>query len=138
MYEIAQVITIKNNSHVIVSCNTSACESCQAGALCSTKGKTFTARNSSKQPLHKGDMVELYLPPGKTIFAGFITLMVPLILFPVGYYLGATLFPSSQEIIHILIGVAGIAFGFFLSGMFSKIKSSQYTPEITKIMKTED
>ncbi|NCB00584.1 MAG: Fis family transcriptional regulator [Spirochaetia bacterium] len=134
MYEVAQVVNIKNNSHITVACNTSACESCHAGALCSTKGKTFTAKNSSEKPLKKGDMVELYLPPGKTIFAGFITLMVPLILFPIGYYLAMAFLPTSSELIHILIGVGGIAVGFFLSGMFSKIQSSQYTPEITRII----
>lgn len=135
MYEMAEVVKIKNNSHITVSCSTSACESCQAGALCSTKGKTFIAKNSSDHPLQQGDMVELYLPPGKTIFAGFVTLMVPLILFPIGYYLGSSLLPSSAEIVHILIGIVGMGLGFAISGMFSKIKASQYTPEITKVMK---
>lgn len=131
----AEVIDIKNNSQVTVSCSTSACESCQAGGLCSTKGKTFIAKNTSSHRLQKGDIVELYLPPGRTIFAGFIALMVPLILFPVGYYLGIALFPTSKEIIHIFIGILGMALGFSLSGIFSKIKASQYTPEITQVMK---
>lgn len=135
MYEMAEVVNIKSNSQVTVSCSTSACESCHAGGLCSTKGKTFIAKNTSDHPLKQGDQVELYLPPGRTIFAGFIALMVPLILFPIGYYLGIALFPSSKEIIHILIGIAGMVLGFALSGIFSKIKASQYTPEITKVMK---
>ncbi len=131
----AEVVNIKNNSHITVSCSTSACEGCHAGALCSTKGKTFVARNSNEYALKQGDTVELYLPPGKTIFAGFVALMVPLILFPIGYYFGIALFPTSAEVVHILIGIVGMASGFALSGVFSKIKASQYTPEITKVMK---
>jgi len=135
MYEMAEVVNIKNSSHITVSCSTSACENCHAGALCSTKGKTFVARNSSDYPIKQGDMVELYLPPGKTIFAGFVALMVPLILFPIGYYLGIAIFPASKEVIHIFVGIVGMAIGFALSGIFSKIRAVQYTPEITKIMK---
>ena len=135
MYEIATVVTIKNNNHIRVACNTKACESCAAGALCSTKGKTFVAKNTSENSIATGDTVELYLPPGKTLLAGFITLMVPLLLFPAGYYIALALLPSSPEIVQILIGIGGIAIGFLFSGIFSRVKASQYTPEITKVIR---
>ncbi len=135
MYEMATVVSIKNNDHITVACNSSACESCAAGALCSTKGKTFTARNSGRNSVEKGDTVELYLPPGKTLLAGFVALMVPLLMFPVGYYIAVALLPDAGELVQILIGIGGIALGFLISGIFSKLRASQYTPEITKVIR---
>ena len=84
MYQHAVVVAIKTNNMLTVSCDTGGCENCKAGALCSTKGKTFSAANHSGLKLGIGDNVELYLPPGKTVFAGVIAIMVPLILFPLG------------------------------------------------------
>ncbi len=134
MYEIAQVVSIQDNHHISVTCSSSACQSCQAGALCSTKGKTFIAQNGTEGELHIGDSVELYLPPAKTLLAGFITLMVPILLFPAGYYIGKALLSASPEIVHIGFGVAGIAAGFLFSRIFSRIKGNQYKPEITRVI----
>ncbi len=134
MYEIAQVVSIKDKNHISVTCSSSACQSCSAGALCSTKGKTFIAKDTSDSDLHIGDTVELFLPPAKTILAGFITLMVPILLFPVGYYIGKALFAQSQEIVHIGIGILGIALGFLISRIFSRTQGAQYKPTITRII----
>ena len=134
MYEIAQVVSIKDKNHISVTCSSSACKSCSAGALCSTKGKTFIAKDTTDNDIHVGDTVELFLPPAKTIFAGFMTLMVPLILFPIGYYIGRLLLPGSQEVVHIGIGIIGIAVGFLIGRIFSTIKGGEYTPTITRIM----
>ncbi len=134
MYEVAQVVSIQDKNHISVTCSSSACKSCSAGALCSTKGKTFIAKDTTDGEIKTGDMVELFLPPAKTLFAGFITLMVPLILFPIGYYIGKALFAGSGEIVHIFTGIAGIALGFVISRIFSKTKGAQYKPSITRIL----
>ncbi len=65
MYEIAQVVSIKDKNHISVTCSSSACKSCSAGALCSTKGKTFIAKDTTDNDIHVGDTVELFLPPAK-------------------------------------------------------------------------
>ena len=132
MYEHAVVTAIGNNRRISVTCQTESCTNCHAGAFCSTKGKTFLAKNSKELTLSIGDEVELYLPPGRTILAGVITLMVPLMLFPVGYYLPHLLSTNPSELIKILWGFIGIAGGFMISRIFSKVKANEYSPEITR------
>ena len=137
MYERASVVTVNADDTVTVMCTTEACSNCQAGAFCSTKGKTFTAHNDTGIPLHTGDTVELYLPPGKTIIAGFIALLVPILLFPVGYYLPSLVSHDIAEWVRIIAGIGGIALGFGISRTFSRLKSREYTPQITRILEPQ-
>jgi sigma-E factor negative regulatory protein RseC len=81
-----------------------------------------------------GDKVEIYLPPGKAITAGFIALLVPILLFPVGYYLPTLITQSAGEGIKIISGLIGIGIGFLISRLFSKAKSKEYTPEVTRVV----
>lgn len=136
MYEQAAVVSITDTHTIKVSCDTQACQNCQAGSFCSTKGKTFVAHNKTGTNLAIGDTVELYLPPGKTIAAGFIALLVPILLFPVGYYLPSLFSQNASEYMRIISGIGGIAIGFLISRAFSKAKSKEYTPEITRIIKS--
>lgn len=138
MYEQASVISIRNDGTITVSCQTQSCENCKAGAFCATKGKHFIAYNGTNTELTIGDTVELYLPPGKTVFAGFMTLLVPVILFPIGYYLPVLFNAGVQEGIRVMGGLVGIAVGFLISRKFSKLKAKEYTPEITRIIQTEE
>jgi sigma-E factor negative regulatory protein RseC len=137
MYEHAVVVASGTNRKITVTCSTSSCGECHAGAFCSAKGKTFIAKNTHDLKLHKGDEIELYLPPGKTLFAGFITLLVPLILFPVGYFLPNALAQEPKELTRILAGFAGIIIGFIISGIFSRVKANEYMPNITRIIEKE-
>jgi sigma-E factor negative regulatory protein RseC len=137
MYEQASVVSVSHNEMVTVMCSTAACENCHAGTFCSTKGKTFTARNRTGNQLKIGDTVELYLPPGKTITAGFVALLVPILLFPVGYYAPSLFSGEASEGLRIMLGIVGIALGFAISRIFSKRKSNEYTPEVTRILMQE-
>ncbi|WP_422480323.1 SoxR reducing system RseC family protein [Pleomorphochaeta sp. DL1XJH-081] len=134
MYEHASVVAIKNNNIITVSCETDTCANCKAGTFCATKGKTFNAHNGTDRNLSIGDTVEIYLPPGKTVTAGFIALLVPILLFPVGYYLPSLFNAEVGEGVRIIGGIAGIGLGFFISRLFSKAKSGEYTPEVTRII----
>ena len=134
MYEHASVISIRNKDIITVSCETDTCANCKAGSFCATKGKTFNAHNGTGENLSVGDKVEIYLPPGKTITAGFIALLVPILLFPVGYYLPTLIAQSAGEGLKIISGLIGIAVGFLISRSFSKAKSKEYTPEITRVV----
>ncbi|MGI6432334.1 MAG: SoxR reducing system RseC family protein [Sphaerochaetaceae bacterium] len=134
MYEQASVVSIQTNGLITVSCQSAGCESCAAGALCNTKGKTFVAHNHAEELLNVGDTVELYLPPGKTVFAGFITLLVPILLFPVGYYLPSLFMKQATEMVRLVFGIGGIALGFLISRLFSKANAHEYTPSITRII----
>ena len=138
MYEHAVVVALGPSRKITVTCNTSSCGECHAGAFCSAKGKTFIATNPHDLTLHTGDIIELYLPPGKTLFAGFITLLVPLILFPVGYFLPNALVKAPTELVRILGGFVGIVIGFVISGIFSRVKANEYMPAITRIVEEKN
>jgi sigma-E factor negative regulatory protein RseC len=138
MYEHAVVVSSGPSRKITVTCNTSSCGECHAGAFCSAKGKNFIAKNIHDLKLSKGDIIELYLPPGKTLFAGFITLLVPLILFPIGYFLPNALSVDPTEPLRILGGFVGIALGFVISGIFSRLKANEYMPSITRIIEKEN
>lgn len=137
MYEHASVVSIRDKGLITVSCETDTCANCKAGSFCASKGKTFVAHNGTDKHLSVGDMVEIYLPPGKTVTAGFIALLVPILLFPVGYYLPSLFSANPGEGIRIVGGIAGIAVGFFISRVFSKLKSKEFTPEITRVIEED-
>ncbi len=138
MYEQASVISIREDGMVTVSCQTPSCENCKAGAFCGTRDKNFIAYNATETNLTVGDTVELFLPSGKTVLAGFMTLLVPVLLFPVGYYLPVLFNSGVQEGIRAIGGIVGIAIGFLISRTFSKLKEKEYTPEITRIIQAEE
>lgn len=137
MIEHASVVSINNNGSVTVACNTTACESCNAGGFCQAKGKQFIAGNETKLEIAIGDTVELYLPPGRTVFAAFMALLVPLILFPVGYYLAIMINRDYSELTRVLYGTGGIALGFLISRIFSHFKAKEYTPQITRVVELD-
>ena len=60
------------------------CESCSS-SFCSTDTRVFEAINTQGLDIGRGDTVDVYLAPGKTVAAGFLVLIVPLILFATGY-----------------------------------------------------
>jgi positive regulator of sigma E activity len=86
------------------------CDSC-GSSFCNVKERVFTAKNSSRIPLSKGDTVEVFLPPGKTIGASFFLLIFPLLLFVGLYMVAEYLMPNIGEGLKVLIGTAGLGIG---------------------------
>ena len=127
--------TVRNidGERVTLVCGTDAgCTNCKAGSLCSAKTREVSAVNRRGITLHQGDTVEFFLPPGRTILAGFIVLILPLITFIAAFLAAGTLFPESGEGLRALIGLGGLAAGFgigFLYNVFTKKKS---VPEILR------
>jgi positive regulator of sigma E activity len=60
--------------------------------------------------------------------------LVPVLLFPIGYYLPSAFVADVREGIRILSGIGGIAVGFMISRIFSKAKAKEYVPKITRII----
>ena len=81
--------------------------------------------------------MEIYLPPGKTIFAGFMVMIMPLILFGLLFYITGKIAPESGEGIRVLAGVAGLGLGFLASWVYSKLTNNRNLPEIIKITDQE-
>jgi positive regulator of sigma E activity len=130
MTEVTTVIEI-HDKEVVLGCVTSGCKSCAGSSFCNVSGKTFTAVNSKNIPLKKGDMVDVYLPPGKTIASGFMILMVPLILFLVGLFVVQQAVPGASDGLQALGGFIGLALGFGVGYLFGQLKKKTYLPIIT-------
>lgn len=105
------------------------CNSC-GSTFCSVKERVFTARNSHELSLQIGDSVVANLPTGKTIAAGFMALMLPLLLFVTFYLLSARLLQIPGEGIKVLFGTAGMGLGFGVTFLAKKIRKWGEYPEI--------
>ena len=108
------------------------CESCSS-SFCSADKREFEAINQKGFELNAGDIVDVYLAPGKTIAAGFLVLIVPLILFATGYIFTGRFSPESTEGARALVGLCGLAAGFALSYYYSKRKRESSMPVIVAV-----
>lgn len=134
MYEHAIIIATDNNGKVTVSCDTGACTSCKGSAFCKAKGKTFPAKLTEQVQVSIGDTVELYLPPGKTVASSFIALLLPILLFPIGYYIPSLFSSTVTETIRIIAGFIGIAIGFGFARIFTKLRGDQFIPTVVRVI----
>lgn len=135
MYERVEVIKKKNNNTIDVSCPTKACENCSGTMFCNVKGKTFEAIvDKEHESIKVGDQAELFLPPSRTISSTFITLMVPLLCFPLFYMI----FPFKNEVLRFLISILGIAAGFFFVSIYFKKSKSKYVPTVSQVYSKDE
>lgn len=131
MIEVSTVISY-NNNQAVLSCTSTACSGCAGDSFCNVKAHTYTALNPQKLEIEPGDEVEVFLPPGKTIFSGFLVLIFPLILFFAGFLLTGVIIEGAGEGIQALGGFIGLTAGFGLGFLFGKLKKRQYMPIIQK------
>ena len=136
MTEISTVVSLQNNQAVL-SCTASACESCAGNSFCNIKAHTYTATIPGNLDIKPGDRVEVYLPPGRTIFSGFMVLIFPLLLFLVGFLVTGRLVEDAGEGIQALGGFAGLAAGFAIGYLFGRIKKRKYMPSVRRLVPSE-
>lgn len=129
------VIKAIHDDMVICGCSTSACKSCSGNSFCNIKEREIEARLPDEIEAAVGDTVELYLPPGKTILAGFMVMIVPLLLFGLLFFLTGRVWPASGEGFRVLGGVFGLIGGFGLSWLYAKITNAHNLPRITGIVR---
>lgn len=123
---------------VTLSCtDDGSCTSCAGKGFCNVQGKQYTAINSQNLDLKPGDDVEVYLPPGKTIFSGFMVMMVPLVLFALGFILAASFLEAGNDLYHALGGFIGLALGFLIAYLYGKQQKSRSQPEILRVIKKQ-
>lgn len=137
MIEKGKILNIKDKT-VTLSCAdlSGGCKSCKANSFCSVTNHTFDALNRRNIDLKSGDLVEIHLPTGRTIFSGFMVLILPLILFII-FYLAGSHFFSLGEGISTLLGLVGLAAGFGITAFYNKINKLRNTPSITKRLDRE-
>ena len=113
------------------------CGSCTHCTLGKEKQETSVeARNLSALPLKIGDTVEISLSPWKSIKAGFLILIMPLLLFFVLYLFGKHLLGIDSETANIFLGISGIAIGFLINILIKRFQSRPDLPEITRIVES--
>ena len=134
MTEQGKIKTIKGDE-IILSCSSlnGGCKKCSASSFCSTSGNEFSALNDNKIDLKSGDTVEIYLPPGQTIFAGFMVLIFPLLSFILFFAVGSWIFNSSEGT-GVLFGISGLAAGFGITYLYNKMSKQKNTPRITRLI----
>lgn len=132
MKEIGTVNKVEGIDIHLTCGSDAACKGCAAGALCKTKGRSIIALNRSHIDLAPGDHVEIFLPPGRTIFAGFSVLIFPLLTFIAGFVLAGTALPESGEGTRALFGLAGLGLGFLLSYLYNRSAKSRNYPFVTR------
>ena len=127
MVEIVEVVKINDNNSVEVTCPTTACKGCSGSMFCNVKGKTFSAKvDKDFEKINVGDNLKIYLPPARTISTSFITLMIPLLMFPIFYLLS----PFNTEGYKFLFGLVGIVIGFVGVGIYFHFSKSKYYPKV--------
>ncbi len=135
MYTIAEVKGIEKDGTLNMGCLTSACEGCKASFFCNNKDQSeFQALNPASVQVQKGDLVELYMPPGRTILSTVLVFGLPIALFPVGYLLCRAIWPNASEILHALGGFAAIAVSFGIASIVSTVHRRRLMPTVTRIM----
>ena len=87
------------------------------------KERAYRVANPDSLELEVGDTVEIFLPPGRTIWSAAVTFLMPLALFPVGFSLAGRIFEAAAGASSGAGGSVdeGLAFlcgfGFLLAGM---------------------
>ena len=127
--------TIKaiNGSRIIIGCgDTEGCKTCGGHGFCSVSERTYEAVNDRSLPLNVGDDVKVLLPSGQTVFAAFLVMIVPLLLFILFFMLSGRLLGITSEGIKALFGVLGLAVGFLVSFLYSRDRKKQKLPRVVE------
>ena len=135
MYEVVTVTRNISPDKVEVVCTSSACSGCKGSTFCNTKGKKFEVWNENKLPVDEGQEVEIYLKPSRTIAGTLITLIAPLLLFPLGYFLAVAAGLGVGT--SFLIALGGIALGFVGVWLYFKKQANHYLPVVASVLSEE-
>ncbi len=115
---------------VLVKCQ----EGCSSCAGCSRgKDRVFQTWNTKRYPLKAGDLVDVYIPTLKAVKAGFLVLILPLLLFFPFYYACALIWTAVSEPVKVLAGSTGIACGFLINLVLKRYMKNEL-PEISRVV----
>lgn len=131
--EVVTVHDICSKDRIQVSCASESCKGCKGGLFCNTKKRVFDVSNIDGLALEKGDRVEIHLDTGRTIGGTLLTLIAPLLLFPIGYYIAKSF--GVDEGISALIALGSIALGFVGVWIYFKVNERSYLPTVKRVIK---
>ena len=142
MIEKARVLRVEDD-RVALACDDSACGACPASKVfCRPGTREFTAENVSNISLAPNQMVDVYIHPGKAIWAGFTVLMMPLVLFALGYFagdavIGAGVAGSGREVLNVLVGLAGLGIGFGVAFLYHRSRRGKDLPQVVGVSRIQ-
>jgi len=131
MRETATVLKINEEGVLLRFHEQEGCKNCSS-LFCKANDRTFTAANTDNIPLEPGDIVTVFLPPGKTVQSSFLLLIFPLILFFLLFLLSERIFGITHELLKVGLGLIGLAAGFFLTYFFSRKGKLSKLPRIVE------
>lgn len=80
-----------------------------------------------------GDLVEVYLSPGKTLRAALWMLVLPLALFAAFFFLAGPVAGVTEEGLKLAAGVVGLLAGIGGNGLRRKLASPEL-PEVARVI----
>ncbi len=135
MYEEVTITKVLSEDLVEVTCASAACAGCKGSGFCNAKDRSFKAGNNHQLAVDAGESIHLYLHPAKTIGSTLITLITPLLFFPICYYLAQR--AGAGEGLSFLLSLGGIVLGFGIVGLFFKSRQKQYMPIVERLAQTD-
>ena len=133
MVEKGVVDSIKDGVATILCSESPYCASCNACER-SEDGQRLKAKNSRNLHISKGDIVEVYISAGKSVFASFMVFILPIILFFLFYIFAIYGIKTKSEPVQVFMGFGGIVFGFIINLLYGRIRKDTDLPEVTKIL----
>ncbi|NLZ77831.1 MAG: SoxR reducing system RseC family protein [Spirochaetales bacterium] len=132
MLEVVTVHDVRGKDRIRVSCSSAACNGCKGGLFCNTKKRVFDVSNVDGLAIRKGDRVEIHLETRRTIGGTLLTLIAPLLLFPLGYHIAKGL--GAGEGLSTLIALGSIALGFVGVWIYFKVNEHSYLPTVRRVV----
>lgn len=143
IHEQAIAISVKDNGKIRAKVDRKgACEACQLKSAC---GQKLISQASSKSCIEfemensigaqKGDLVEIGIPEKALIQASLIMYVLPLLTMMV-FAICADALISESEFVISLVGLFGLALGFYLVRFISStLGKSNFEPNTIRILK---
>jgi len=101
------------------------------------KRRNFLVANTKALELKKGNLVEIFLPTGKTVLQTMLIFLLPLMLFPMAYGMAAAFFPGTGDELLFLVGFGALLLGFLLGFFLCRIVGKP-VPTISKVLADEN
>ena len=121
-----------NNDRIVVGCvRDGGCTNCSS-AFCSGDESLFEADNPKSLIIEPGDRVEIYLSTKNTVVAGFVVLILPLVLFAIGYLIASKL--KLADGLSALFGLIGLCTGFALAYFKGRAARDKNLPAIISVI----
>ncbi|PIE04580.1 MAG: hypothetical protein CSA76_03520 [Spirochaetales bacterium] len=154
MIRTVQVEKVENQT-LVMNNDIPPSENASSRRFWGVRERPYQVSNPGGLEIAPGDMVEIYLPPGRTILTSSLFFLLPLMLFPLGYYLtrswltlrGAAADAGDIEALAGLGGfallAAGIPLGALLRGLAGRLagrkgRTLSGVPRITRVLSPEE